>query len=211
MNDRYSAFKRRGASAFGYPMIIDVADETNPRIISKLMLEVNDPANCSLLRNETPPDAPGTAPGTNLPAESGTTNYSGERCTPDRQKNTTMLACSYQNAQLRVFDVRDPYHPQEIAYWKSPAVRTAVQPRSGSWAPGVDRTVDKIAGYVRFYKRPPGNDKSKRNGNGNGNGNGNQGPELELWTVSDGNGLQVLRFTDNFKALHKDLLEEAGE
>ena len=31
----------RGASAFGYPQIIDVGDETNPRIIAKLMLEVN--------------------------------------------------------------------------------------------------------------------------------------------------------------------------
>jgi hypothetical protein len=197
----WAAACERGASAFGYPMIIDVADETNPRIISKLMLEVNDPANCEILRNQTPSDPPGTAPGTNLPAESGTTNYSGERCTPDSQRNTTMLACSYQNAQLRVFDVRDPYHPKEIAYWKSPAVRTAAQPGSGSWRDGVDRTVDKIAGYVRFYKRPPGH----------GSDNANHGPDLEIWTVSDGNGLQVLRFTDGFKALHKDLLEEAGE
>lgn len=118
-----------------------------------------------------------------------------------------MLACSYQNAQLRIFDVRDPYHPKEIAYWKAGAVRTLVQPGSGAWAPGVDRTVDKIAGYTRFYKRPPGHDPSKR---GNGNAGGNNGPELEIWTVSDGNGLQVLRFTDGFKALHKDLLEEAG-
>ena len=209
----WTAACARGASAFGYPMIIDVADETKPKIIAKLMLEVNDPANCALLLNQTPPDAPGTAPGTNLPAESGTTNYSGERCTPDRQKNTTMLACSYQHAGLRVFDVRDPYHPKEIAYWKPPAVRTAVQPGSGSWAPGVDRTVDKIAGYVGFRKVPLGHDRAQENGtdNDNGNHNGNDDPELQLWTVSDGNGLQVLRFTDNFKALHKDLLEEAGE
>jgi hypothetical protein len=209
----WTAACARGASAFGYPMIIDVADEKNPRIISKLMLEVNDPANCEVLRNQTPPDIPGTAPGTNLPSDSGTTNYSGERCTPDRQRNTTMLACSYQNAQLRVFDVRDPYHPKEIAYWKSGAVGSLVQPGSGSWAQGSVRTVDKIAGYVRFYKRPPGQGASGNgaHGNGDGNANGNgRGPELEIWTVSDGNGLQVLRFSDGFKALHKDLLDEAG-
>jgi len=182
----------RGASSFGYPNIIDVGDETNPRIIAKLMLEVSDPANCSALRAETPPDAPGTAPGTNLPPESGTTNYSGERCVPDNPNNTKMLACSFQNAALRVFDVRDPHHPKEIAYWKPPAVRTEVRPASGSWAPGVDRTVDKIAGWARWVKGK-GHDK------------------LQLWTVSDGNGFQALRFTDNFKARHKDLFEDDSD
>ena len=98
-------------------------------------------------------------------------------------------------------DIRDPYHPKEIAYWKPPAVRTEVRPSSGSWAPGVDRTVDKIAHWVRWVKR---------NGNGQGNGNGN-GNKLELWTVSDGHGFQVLRFTDHFKAHHKDLFQDQDE
>jgi len=186
----WTAACARGASAFGYPMMIDVSDETKPRIISKLMLEVNDPANCSLLLARTPPDAPGTAPGTNLPAESGTTNYSGERCTPDSQRNTRMLACGFQHGNLRVFDVRDPYHPKEIAYFKPPAVRTKVQPGSGSWAPGVDRTIDKIAGYMHWHKR---------------------GSDLELWTVSDGNGLQVLRFSEDFKRRNRDLIEGTGD
>ena len=188
----WAAACARGASPFGYPNIIDVGDETNPRIIAKLRLEVSDPANCSALLAETPPDAPGTAPGTNLPPESGTTNYSGERCVADNPNNAKMLACSFQNAALRVFDVRDPHHPKEIAYWKPPAVRTEVRPASGSWAPGVDRTVDKIAGWARWVKGK-GRDK------------------LQLWTVSDGNGFQVLRFTDNFKARHKDLFEDDSD
>ena len=200
----------RGASPFGYPRIIDVGDETNPKIIAKLRLEVSDPANCSLLLSETPPDPPGTAPGTNLPPVSGTTNYSEERCVADRPNNARMLACSFQNAQLRVFDIRDPTHPKEIAYYKSPAVRTEVRPASGSWRPGVDRTVDKIAGWARWVVR--GHDKAKQNDNGDGQGNGNgKGTELELWTVSDGNGFQVLRFTDSFKAHNKDLFEDSGD
>ena len=146
----WAAACARGASAFGYPQIIDVGDETNPKIIAKLMLEVSDPANCSALLAVTPPDPPGTAPGTNLPAMSGTTNYSNERCVADNPDDATMLACSFQHAGLRIFDIRDLSHPKEIAYWKPPAVRTEVQPASGSWAEGVDRTVDKIAGWVRW-------------------------------------------------------------
>jgi hypothetical protein len=196
----WAAACARGASPFGYPQIIDVGDETKPKIIAKLMLEINDPANCSRLLAETPSDAPGTAPGTNLPPESGTTNYSGERCVADNPNNATMLACGFQNAALRIFDIRDPHHPKEIAYWKPGAVRTAFQPGSGSWAPGVDRTVDKIAGYARWYKRK-GHDKDEHEGH----------DKLELWTVSDGGGFQILRFTDNFKARHKDLFEDDAD
>ena len=225
----------RGFPAFGYPQIIDVADETNPKIIAKLRLQVDDPANCEALRLETPPDVPGTAPGTNLPAISGTTNYSIESCVADNPDDTKMLACGGQNAQLRVFDVSDPIHPKEIAYWKSGAVRTRVLPASGSWAAGVDRTVDKIAHWVRWVVVRKGNGQGNGNGNGNGqgnendnsqgnngngqgNGNGN-GPgngvgggngnsaDIQLWTVSDGHGFQVLQFTKRFTAQHKDLFE----
>jgi hypothetical protein len=178
----------RGASAFGYPRIIDVGDETNPKIIAELQLEVSDPANCSQLRAETPPDPPGTAPGTNLSAGDGTTNYSEETCVADNPNNARMLACSFQNAGLRIFDIRDLHHPKEIAYWKPGARRTAFLPSSGSWADGVDRTVDKIAHWVRWRKH---------------------GRELHIWTVSDGHGFQVLRFTDHFKAKqHKDLFQD---
>jgi hypothetical protein len=102
---------------------------------------------------------------------------------------------------LRVFDIRDPYHPKEIAYWKPPAVRTAFLPGSGSWAPGVDLTVDKIAGYMRWHKAVPANE----------NANEMHGRQLEIWTVSDGNGFQIVRFTDTFKARHRDLSEDRGE
>jgi apolipoprotein N-acyltransferase len=34
------------------------------------------------------------------------------------------------------------------------------------------------------------------------------GDELNLWTVSDGNGFQVLRFTPNFKACYEDVFDQ---
>jgi len=202
----WAAACARGASPFGYAQLIDVADVTSPKIIAKLRLEVSDPANCSALLAETPPDVPGTAPGTNLPAISGTTNYSEEACVPDNPKDVKLLECSLQNGGLRIFDVRDPTHPKEIAYWKPGAVRTRVLPASGSWATGVDRTVDKIAHWVRWVV--PGRGDGNENGNRNGNGDA---AEVQLWTVSDGHGFQVLRFTDNFKKLHKDLFENSDD
>ena len=177
------------------------------------MLEVSDPRNCSVMLTD-PPDHLGGIP-----------NYSEERCTVDRQENPTMLACGWVNAGVRVFDVRDLLHPKEIAYYKSPAPRTAFLPGSGSWTQGTDRTVDKIAGYMRFYKRSPGHDKAEGNGNsqgqnGNGQGNGNDngqgngndnGTDMELWIVSDGNGFQILHFTDSFKKNNTDLFEDSDD
>jgi hypothetical protein len=178
----------------GYPNIIDITHEKNPTIVAKLMLEVSDPANSQLLVND-PPDV-----------GAGTPAYNVERCFANRANNPTMLACGFQNAGLRVFDIRDLFHPKEIAYYKPPAPRTTFLPGSGSWAQGVDLTVDRIAGYAHFQKIIPGNG----DGNGKGNGNGNR-TELEIWTVSDGNGFQVLRFTDNFKALQRDLFDDSGD
>jgi len=202
--DGWAGACARGASPFGFPQIVDIADPTNPKVISKLRLEVSDPANCAALLAETPPDVPGTAPGTNLPANSGTTNYSEEACVPDNPEDTKMLACGFQNAQLRVFDVSEPTEPKEIAYWKSGAVRTKVLPSSGSWAAGVDRTVDKIAHWPRWVVVDKGNGTDKAKGNGVGGGPGNSA-DIQLWVVSDGHGFQVLQFSKSFTAQHKDL------
>jgi len=126
-----------------------------------------------------------------------------------------MLACGFQHAQMRIFDVSNPTHPREIAYWKSGAVRTKVLPAAGSWAAGVDRTVDKIAHWARWVVvdkskgHGKGWDDDDRNGRGHGDdddGNGNS-KEFQLWVVSDGHGLQVLRFPDSFVARHRDLFE----
>jgi hypothetical protein len=80
--------------------------------------------------------------------------------------------------------------------------------------------VDKIAHWVRWVVVGKGNDKAKHNNNGQGNdndqgngkGNGNGvgcGPgnsaDVQLWTVSDGHGFQVLQFSKSFTAQHKDL------
>jgi len=180
----------RGASPYGYPNIIDITNEKHPTIVAKLKLEVSEPANCNLLVGDQPD------PGVSAPPA-----YNVERCVADRPENPRMLACSFQNAGLRVFDIRDLRHAREIGYYKPPAPRTTFLPGSGSWSPKADLTVDRIAGYARFQKVDAGRDKAR----------GKSGSELEIWTVSDGNGFQVLRFTDYFKAHHQDLFAASSK
>jgi hypothetical protein len=175
----------RGASPHGYPNVIDITDERNPKIVAKIKLEVSDNANCELLLDDPPEAGGGAIPG-----------YHEERCVADRANNPTMLACAFRHAGLRVFDIRDVYRPKEIAYYKPPALRTAFLPGSISWTPSRDRTMDRIAGYPRFVKVPA---------------NEEHGRELHIWVVSDDNGFQVLRFTHSFKARHRDLFESSGD
>jgi len=182
----------RGAAPYGFPQIIDVANVRHPKIIAKLMLQVNDPANCQRLVPQNFRDycGGGPCPGTNLFPVAGSLNYSEERCVANNPMNATMLACSFQNAGLRVFDIRDPYHAKEIAYYKPGAVRTAFRPSSGSWVPGADRTVDKTAGWARWRK---------------------VGNDWELWFTSDGNGFQIVRFSNWFMAHNKSLFQGSGK
>jgi uncharacterized protein (TIGR03382 family) len=89
------------------------------------------------------------------------------------------LACTWRDGGLRVFDVHDPVHPSEIAYYKPPAKRTAFLPGSIYWGDtstattNGDRTGDQTASNVRFV------------------------PERkELWFTSQDNGFQIVRFTN---------------
>jgi hypothetical protein len=119
-----------------------------------------------------------------------------------------MLACTFHNAGLRVFDIRDLRHPREIAYYKPPAPRTAVLPGSGSWSTGVDATFDRIAGYPRFFKMEASRGQERGEHREHG-GAGKRESDLQIWTVSDGGGFQVLRFTDDFKEQNHDLFDDS--
>ena len=166
----FAAACTRGAHPFGFAQLIDITDETNPKLVSRLMLEASANANC-VQQLADPPDVGGARP-----------DYSGERCSVDRENNARIAACGYRDAGLRVFDIRDPYRPKEIAYYKPGAARTAFLPGSGGWSPTADRTVDRIAGLPRIVRH---------------------GQELHIWFVSDDNGFQIVRFTDQAKDILK--------
>jgi hypothetical protein len=115
-----------GLPAWPFARIIDISDETQPKIVSRLMLEVNDPANCSKVL----PDLVGLSSFT----------YGSHYCSVDNKKQATTLACGYFNSGIRVFDIRDPTQPKEIAYY-NPAGTTTPSPGSnhvslGQWRAG---------------------------------------------------------------------------
>jgi hypothetical protein len=153
----------RGLPPNGFARIIDISDEKNPKIVSKLMLEVSDPANCPSIL-------------TDIPAN----NYSSHYCNVDKARNPKMMACTWRDGGLRVFDIRDPYRPKEVAYYKPPAQRTAFLPGSFLWASGADRTVDHTPTQVRWHKYRG---------------------EIHLWFASQDNGFQIVRFTKSIREL----------
>jgi hypothetical protein len=104
-----------GLLPFGIARIADISDEKNPKLVSKVILESNDPANCSKVL----PD---------LVGEAGFT-YDTHYCSVDNRDNATTLACSNFEAGIRVYDIRHPRRPKEIAYFNPPAV-TSVSPGS---------------------------------------------------------------------------------
>jgi hypothetical protein len=110
----------QSACAAGVPMfpmarIVDISNEKKPTQVSELMLEVNKPANCQ----EVLPDIVGLAIFT----------YGTHYCSVDNREDTTTLACDEFNSGIRVFDIRDPERPKEIAYY-NPAGATTASPGS---------------------------------------------------------------------------------
>ena len=88
--------------------IIDVADEAHPKVVSRIRLAVWDPkARATDQQND---------PGAN----SGTAGYAAHYCSVPQRKDPGILACSMIVSGLRVFDLRDPLHPREVAYANHP-------------------------------------------------------------------------------------------
>jgi hypothetical protein len=112
-NAGWSSACAAGVSPFPMPRIVDISDEKNPKLVSKIMLETHDPANCP----QVLPDVVGLSIFT----------YGSHYCSVDNRDNATTLACGMFNSGIRVFDIRDPARPKEIAYYNPAGATTAVQ------------------------------------------------------------------------------------
>jgi len=158
-----------GAPA-GAARIIDIANPAQPQVISKLRLEIQTSAH-------------GAANQADIAGDGGF-GYEGHYCAVDQQHDPTALACGYFQSGIRVFDIRDPHHPAEIAYYNPPA---QVQKWAAGQLPGsehgfpADRqppngTADWCTSQIRFYHAPDGT--------------------WQLWAQCQDNGFMALRFTN---------------
>lgn len=91
----------------GAARILDIADPAHPTVLADLRLEVN-------MR-----DAHREAAGDPSPFP-GPTSYGAHYCAVPRQTDPGIVACSFINSGLRVFDIRDPSRPREVAYYVAP-------------------------------------------------------------------------------------------
>ncbi|MFN2617631.1 MAG: LVIVD repeat-containing protein [Thermoleophilaceae bacterium] len=97
-------------SRVGAARIIDIENEKHPRVVSNLRLAVHQPQNRARLAND---------PG-NSGALSSLQGYAGHYCTVPRRNEPGIVGCSFILSGLRIFDIRDPYHPRELAYFAAP-------------------------------------------------------------------------------------------
>jgi hypothetical protein len=91
----------------GAGRIIDIADETHPKVVSELRLEVNQPQNRAGLTGD---------PGMSNPVA----GYAGHYCAVPQRAEPGVVACSFILSGLRVFDIRDALRPRELAYFNAP-------------------------------------------------------------------------------------------
>ena len=94
-------------SSSGGVKLIDVADDTDPRIVNSIKLEIN------LSQNQDAALASSMG--------GGAFAYESHYCAADRLVNPTALACGWIASGVRVFDIRDPFDVKEIAYYNPPA------------------------------------------------------------------------------------------
>src|SRR3954452_7994297 len=120
-----------GSSPVGAARIINVDNLRHPYVTSNLRLEVNNhPAET------TDPGDGGVLQG-----------YQAHYCSTPSRINPTIVACSFIMSGLRVFDIRNPAHPREVAYFNKPVLPSQTSTKSGSFAmsaPAYDPTHNDI-------------------------------------------------------------------
>jgi len=106
--DEYSAGTtgRGDRDAVGAGRIIDISNETEPKVVSNLRLQVNQPEDHAAAARD---------PGAQSPE-----GYAAHYCSPSTQVDPTVVACSFIASGLRVFDISNLSAPREIAYFVAP-------------------------------------------------------------------------------------------
>lgn len=92
----------------GAARIIDIDNPAHPYVVSNIRLAVNMPANHKAADGD-----PSELPSPNF-------NYAAHYCQIPREVDPEIAACSFINSGLRIFNIENPLHPREVAYFVSP-------------------------------------------------------------------------------------------
>lgn len=141
---------------WGHARMIEITKEWRPELLAPIALEVNDKANCpSVFEDEA--------------------TYSAHYPSVDDKADATTAFFSWFASGLRVFDIRDPTAPVEVAYYMPPPIAelSFATDDSLSFDAATDFW-DATTSRVR-YRPDTGH----------------------VWFVSIENGLQILEFTDS--------------
>jgi uncharacterized protein (TIGR03382 family) len=170
----------QGKSANGFPRLIDISDPTHPTVVSKITLDVADPANCTYITA-----APVTSSQTTLAdggvqttLSQGFFGHSCHYCNVDDPDDAKVAACNCFAAGFRFFDIHDPANPKEMAYFKPPAQGAKVLPASQYANNNVPLS------FVRQYDWSTSQPSFPKN---RGDTSG------DVWTTSQDNGFMVIR------------------
>lgn len=164
--------------------IIDIGDETAPLEVSHIQLEIQRPEHKAVRERDT--------------AGNGLFGYDSHYCDVDRRDNPTALACGFFQSGIRVFDIRDPAAPREIAYFNPPAQSDARARLGGSEhaaAYGLLPTLLPSANSVYNYLMTLGQ-LSDANLSADWCSSPPRFVGDQLWVTCQDNGFMVLRFTN---------------
>jgi hypothetical protein len=156
-----------GKSGHGFPRLIDISDPANPKTVSKLMLDVMEPANCQQ----------------SLALKMTTTTqlfgYSCHYCNVDDPDDAKIAACNCFASGMRLFDIHDPLNPKELGYFRAPAQGTKALPGSqyanSAGSATFSRPIDWASSKPSFPK-----DRGASSG--------------DIWTTSQDNGFLVVHY-----------------
>lgn len=113
--------------------IVDISDPTQPKVVKQIQLQIQLKENAQLRTADTAGD--------------GLFGYEAHYCTVDRTADPTALACGYFQSGIRVFNVRDPLNPREIAYYNPPAQTgkgLSLQHSLHAWVGGLVPTISDL-------------------------------------------------------------------